>query len=144
MRVLSDEKIGAAVYASHVDITLSDAIALTRAIEAAVRAELAGQEPVAWCDINRISFVGDALRETAHSDFSSYHCVPLFAAPVVQPDDLKDAERYRWLRKENAKTYEEGALFVGYDNEQGGDWIGCDLDAAIDAAMAAEKETSPK
>ena len=35
MSKLSDEKIRAAVYASHVDITLSDAIALTRAIEAA-------------------------------------------------------------------------------------------------------------
>jgi hypothetical protein len=52
----------------------------------------------------------------------------------------KDAERYRYLRDENGETYREGALFVGFDDETGGDWIGADLDAVIDAAMAQKEE----
>jgi hypothetical protein len=68
MSKLSDEKIRAAVYASHVDITLSDAIALTRAIEAAVlEAQKQKQEP--W------PFSADRM---------TYHK----AAPVVQPDPV--------------------------------------------------------
>jgi len=45
--------------------------------------------------------------------------------------DKLDATRYRRLRTEN----EEGSLFVGYDNEDGGCWVGCDLDAAIDGLL---------
>lgn len=84
--------------------------------------------------------MADELKSLIEDAYDEGTLHPLFAAPVVQPDDSKDAERYRWLREENAKPYEEGSLFVGYDNDQGGEWIGCDLDAAIDAAMAAEKE----
>lgn len=51
----------------------------------------------------------------------------------------KDAERYRFLRTVNARTYEEDALFVGRDNMDGGDWIGCDLDAAVDEVMQEER-----
>jgi|GEM_PF-1188150 len=49
--------------------------------------------------------------------------------------DKLDATRYRRLRIENAKPSAEGSLFVGYDNEQGGCWVGCDLDAAIDGLL---------
>lgn len=45
------------------------------------RVQPQSREPVAWMDVNHISFVGAALRKTAHSDFSSYHCVPLYTTP---------------------------------------------------------------
>lgn len=49
--------------------------------------------------------------------------------------DREDTERYRYLRTENAKPYErDGCLAVVYDDKEGGAWVGCDLDAAIDAA----------
>lgn len=100
MSKLSDEKIGAAVYASHVDITLSDAIALTRAIEAAVRAELAGQEPVA--DTSRseaYDLIDHHLRNTLDdSDYADYSAAldMLYAAPVVQPQQEPVGKPHRW------------------------------------------------
>ena len=52
-------------------------------------------------------------------------------------DVARDAERYRWLREENAK------LNLGFYVGNGTDWVGANLDeaidAAIDAAIAAEK-----
>lgn len=49
--------------------------------------------------------------------------------------DREDTERYRYLRTENAKPYErDGCLAVVYDDKEGGAWVGCDLDAAIDVA----------
>ena len=62
----------------------------------------------------------------------------LFTSPQPTPEEVKDAARYRYLREENSKTYEEGALFVGFDDETGGDWVGSDLDYVIDKAMSAE------
>lgn len=54
----------------------------------------------------------------------------------------KDAERYRWLRQRNAEPYDDKPyeMAVVFDNEEGGDWVGSDLDSAIDAAIAAERE----
>ena len=56
------------------------------AIEAAVRAELAGQEPVAWAyTVNNSHSVFSAEKppEDAYDEGTLY---PLYAAPVVQPD----------------------------------------------------------
>jgi len=61
--------------------------------------------------------------------------------PAEAPADVaRDAGRYRWLRRENAKP--GVGFYVGDDTDtMPGDitWIGSDLDAAIDAAIAAEK-----
>jgi len=70
-----------------------------------------------------------------------FELVVIYTAPIPTPEEVKDAARYRYLREENSKTYEEGALFVGFDDETGGDWIGSDLDYVIDAAMSAELGT---
>lgn len=52
-------------------------------------------------------------------------------APAVQADMVKDAERYRWLRTYNTAKHPAvtEAFFLGDEN----------LDAEIDAAIAAEK-----
>lgn len=60
---------------------------------------------------------------------------PLYTAPVVQPDDIKDAARYRMLR--NGEYWP--AAF--YDHDEPEPLRGEELDAAM-AAMAAEKEQS--
>ena len=58
----------------------------------------------------------------------------LAAAPVAPEQDglARDAERYRWLRAYNTAKHPAvtEAFFLGDEN----------LDAAIDAAIAAEKE----
>lgn len=54
----------------------------------------------------------------------------------------KDAERYRWLRNQN-ELLENNTFYVGIDNsEEPGDinWVGVDLDSAIDAAMEKEND----
>lgn len=144
MRVLSDEKIRAAVYASHVDITLSDAIALTRAIEAAVRAELAGQEPFDADDPRfREAFdaslksgnwpmtrLGEGYRSSITMmaftvAYETVNRLRLYAAPVVQPDMVMVRKPRFWSKAESDAWH--SAL--------------PDLHAAFDAlAMAAEKE----
>ena len=84
-----------------------------------------------------------AVRDGFNSG-SIYHCLSgrykstrgfrfEVAAPVVQPDDLKDAARYRMLR--NGEYWP--AAF--YDHDEPEPLRGQELDAAIDAVMAAEK-----
>ena len=55
----------------------------------------------------------------------------------------KDAERYRWLRKENARLVDDGSqgYSVCYEEIVGADayWIGSDLDSVLDAELAKEK-----
>lgn len=64
-------------------------------------------------------------------------------APSVPDDVVRDAERYRWLREQN-ESLESFTFYVGCDNGPDDDgsveWVGADLDAAIDAAMLAAKE----
>lgn len=67
----------------------------------------------------------------------SRHVVESFACMALD-QLIVDAERYRFLREVNARPFEDGDLFVGWDSDDGGDWVGCDLDRAIDIAMAAE------
>lgn len=54
-------------------------------------------------------------------------------APAPLSDDAKDAARYRWLRNYNTAKHPEvtEAFFLGDQN----------MDAAIDAALAAQKDT---
>jgi hypothetical protein len=78
---------------------------------------------------------------------------PEAPAPVPLPDRetalglltaaAKDAERYRWLCEQNAKLEDSAWLVTCRDFEDEDAaaryWVGSDLDAAIDAAIAASK-----
>lgn len=89
---------------------------------------------------NRILDLGiimsDELKSLIEDAYDEGTLHPLFAAPVVQPDDSKDAERYRWLR---GNLDNEDALTDLY-HDAGASPTPEEFDAAIDAAMAAEKE----
>ena len=64
----------------------------------------------------------------------------LAAKPV--PDDVrKDAERYRWLYQQNANLDAQSMVVLSHDTEDDNVmqyWVGADLSAAIDAAIAAQ------
>lgn len=51
----------------------------------------------------------------------------------------RDAERYRWLREKNSLPSSKSAFAVIIDDDDGGVWVGSDLDAAIDNAIARTK-----
>ena len=59
--------------------------------------------------------------------------------PPAAAGVVRDAERYRWLREQN-ESLESFTFYVGCDNGPDDDgsveWVGADLDAAIDAAKA--------
>ena len=62
-------------------------------------------------------------------------------AELVAAEYKQDAERYRWLREQNA-TLEDRTFYVGVDarsEPEGIMWVGSDLDSAIDAAMEKVK-----
>lgn len=80
--------------------------------------------------------MSDELKSLIEDAYDEGTLHPLFAAPVVQPDDSKDAERYRWLR---GNLDNEDALTDLY-HDAGASPTPEEFDAAIDAAMAAEKE----
>ena len=83
------------------------------------------QEPVAWL----ITAAGTKRQEVQlckpYRLLTSERVRPLYAAPVVAPAVLKDAERYRWLRRPDNTSLDTWLLT--FSNEK--------LDAAIDAAM---------
>jgi hypothetical protein len=75
-----------------------------------------------------------------------HHSAPI--APPAQTsttDDARDAERYRWLRKEHFPTADNPPLaqvvWKSSDNRRSSKWVnlinGNDLDSAIDAALTA-------
>ena len=135
------------------DGTTSQRIA--RAIEAAVLEAQGKQEPVAfgWRDVaeelpteaQEVLFVrGDKVVHGAWIGGIFWHSntkmaaakwmplppvdlPPLFAAPVVQPGMVKDAERYRWLRDESQVSDWDKLNEAPYPN-----W-----DDIIDAMIAA-------
>jgi hypothetical protein len=95
------------------------------------------REPVAW----RI-FDGEGnydYTDTPPSDSSVHHASmygrkfePLYAHPIASADDdVRDAERYRWLR-------EEGEAQWAVVKCNAGEY----LDAAIDAAIAANRASA--
>lgn len=121
-------------------------------IESAVLAELAKQEPVAWIDKD-LCILHEDERETNIATLERMGWKPLYegfhikqsekldTAPVVQPDDIRDAMRYRWLR---AQHWGDSNLCVVKDPKDAvklgrccpsGGW----LDAAIDDAMKERK-----
>lgn len=60
-----------------------------------------------------------------------------FTHPTQQGLDALDAARYRWLRERDLETVHKGGVFAGMTPEN---YVinGVDLDAAIDAAIAAQ------
>lgn len=104
-------------------------------------AAMANQEPVAWRVICDRVMLFDDYKEAATYCAEGEFPEPLFAAPVVQPDDIRDAMRYRWLR---AQHWGDSNLCVVKDPKDAvklgrycpsGGW----LDAAIDDAMKERK-----
>lgn len=91
-----------------------------------------------WKQNYKVAPVAEKVRYGVMKFLDGYDALPagtkLYTAPIVQPDDLKDAERYRMLR--NGEYWP--AAF--YDHDEPEPLRGEELDAAIDAAMAAEKE----
>ena len=82
-----------------------------------------------------------AAEMSAAKENGFYSAQELFMAYQNAEEELaeakKDAERYRWLRNQN-ELLENNTFYVGIDNsEEPGDinWVGVDLDSAIDAAM---------
>lgn len=98
---------------------------------------------VAGADINLMAACDKA--ENALSLTSVGCAVNAVLDVIEQRDSLRDeverlradAMRYRWLRDANAADLESEATFVGIDDDEGGCWIGCDLDRYIDGKMAA-------
>ena len=99
------------------------------------------QEPEAWyvtgCD--RLLDEDDAKAEARHIGGTA-RAMPLYTAPQPSPTPqaaesvLEDAARYRWLRRWKGQEHEPP--FTVQHEIEGTLWGG-DLDAAIDAAMAA-------
>jgi hypothetical protein len=56
----------------------------------------------------------------------------------------KDADRYKWLREQNADLTNDAFLVLSHDQECGycnGAWVGSDLDGAIDEVIDKAKDT---
>ncbi len=112
------------------------------AAESAVLEAQGKQEPVAW--LARGIHGGKAIAAKLHDykqdadntasvflkHYGAAETVPLYAAPVVQPDMVKDAERYRWLRDESQVSDWDKLNEAPYPN-----W-----DDIIDAMIAAAEE----
>lgn len=117
----------------------STSMRIARAVEAAVLEAQGKQEPVAWVYYPKgvgekyVTYTNPASLNLGKQADRIAYIQPLYAAPVVQPDDLKDAARYRMLR--NGEYWP--AAF--YDHDEPEPLRGQELDAAIDAVMAAEK-----
>ncbi|MNS66163.1 hypothetical protein D3C72_993650 [compost metagenome] len=69
----------------------------------------------------------------------------LYTAPQAQPADALDAKRYRWLRKQHEGKAKSLTVFGPHEFFEGLEPVGSmpgELDASIDAAMAAAQEGS--
>lgn len=95
-------------------------------------------KPVAWIMQNRLTQACYVYATEQPAD-PNHIQVPVYTAPpapepepsVPDADLVRDAERYRWLRTYNTAKHPAvtEAFFLGDEN----------LDAEIDAAIAAEK-----
>ena len=137
----------AAKYAEHIDATpanqretmlhdliterneLRQQLAAAQALIEAIRK----QSPVAWKLETRNYGLGEEVWDTVEfrSDKWDEDCEPLFAAPVIAPDVLKDAQRYRWLREYLPSTD------LSVDDDLVAALNPQEIDAAIDAAMGS-------
>ena len=122
-------------------VTSSDACDLSGAIEAAVRAELAGQEPVAWVYYQKgvgekyFTFTNPASLDLGKNAGWIAHIQPLYAAPVVQE------KQEPWPFSADRVTYHKAAPVVQPDmvmvpREP--------TEAMLDAAMNRYKHVSPE
>ena len=95
------------------------------------RAERIVSEWPEWKRNYRVAPVAEKVRYGSLVFLDGYHDLPdgtkLYAAPVVQPDMVKDAERYRWLRDESQVSDWDKLNEAPYPN-----W-----DDIIDAMIAA-------
>ena len=91
---------------------------------------VASQEPFGYFKAEPFGW-----RDCAETDEGA---IALYEAPQAQAD-ARDAERYRFLRSRDLETVNNGGVFAGVtpDNIV---LNGTDLDAEIDAAIAASKE----
>ena len=95
-------------------------------------AELAKQEPVAWhCPKSGFLTLSEASKNLWEAD--GYPMQPLYAAPIPTPEDVRDAERYRKLRRWMTSNVKDGWAEV--ENLAG---VGCyqsyaDFDDYLDA-----------
>mgnify|MGYP006362721023 CR=1 FL=1 len=66
-----------------------------------------------------------------------YETRALYADPVIAPDVLKDAERYRWLRDKPEQSERHGIalMFLEHDADGVGSLLPAECDRRIDAAM---------
>ena len=94
------------------------------------RKMVAAQEPFGYFKAEPFGW-----RDCAETDEGA---IALYDAPQPQAD-ARDAERYRFLRSRDLETVNNGGVFAGVtpDNIV---LNGTDLDAEIDAAIAAAKE----
>ena len=101
------------------------------------------QKPVAWLNPVNGSVISDSHRIYLLENYPRNKCehiAPLYTAPQPDYKAQRDAERYRWLR--------EGGMTLSWrDSTDGKAEFPCcrggDLDAAIDAAIASVKGTTP-
>ena len=140
----------AAKYAEHIDATpanqretmlhdliterneLRQQLAKAQALIEAIRK----QEAVAWAythDNGRVDYF-DCIDPVEHARIEGSYKTKLYAAPVVAPDVLKDADRYRWLREylPSDDINFDDALVAALNPEE--------LDAVIDAAMGGTND----
>ena len=93
-------------------------------------------EPFGWTDCSETDEGAIALYTAPPANNQSEQHLEMVnaAAPERDPELVRDAERYRWLRTYNTakRPAVAEAFFLGDEN----------LDAEIDAAIAAEKGTT--
>ena len=97
-------------------------------------------EPVAWLSPWRADQV------TTDYDAYGKHGIPLYTAPQPSPtaqsaDSVqKDAARYRWLR-DTSNADDPSHMIALHIREEQNDASLSGIDAAIDAALAAQRDT---
>lgn len=79
------------------------------------------------------------IREGRFPQRSEPQMVSMSAENRPAQDDVRDAQRYRWLREQNANSDSGWAVVEGEDFECWDScWVGEELDEAIDAAIASQ------
>lgn len=99
-------------------------------------------EPVGYTNADGLKYV-DAHFVKIAKCFPPGEWIAVYAAPPDTEAMRRDAERYRWLRDQNADL--EAGFYVGNETDalpEDITWVGCDLDAVIDAAIAAQGGTT--
>ena len=118
------------------DGTTSQRIA--RAIEAKVLEKLSEQKPVGYFEQEYVG--GPVLFYQVN--YKAEGSIPLYANPIQQDDVIRDADRYRWLRKVAPNMFldnhDKQIEFVKFDTTAHL-WTPEVFDQAIDAAIKESK-----